>query len=1111
MSSNPGSEKFEEPIQRFLRLVSSISQSELVVDQNQGGINTPEIDAQSIASGSIEDINQLESTTSIVSHENIEDNPNNNLPSSNFLSIPVTNVLLDERIINQHSVHVRSDTSKIYSAQSRKDLGKESLTSIRDTQPNRIVQQPRSTEMGFRYTKKQVKQGKNTNKRKKRTPSIKMNRGCMVRTVFTGLFLLVILTLCVVSILFFQYYRIASELPDIQDLKQQASQFETTRILDRNGNVLYEILDPTAGRRTYVPLDRISPFLIAATIATEDKDFYSHPGFDLFAIGRAFIQNYQGGGIESGASTITQQLARTLLFSPQERIEQSYSRKIREAILAAEITRRYSKDEILELYLNEIYFGNLAYGVEAAAETYFNTTADKLTLGQAAFLAGLPQAPSVYDIYTNPDIVISRLEDVLILMYQTSQEQGCIYVSNQAYPVCLNPVMITDAADEINNYEFKLVDAQIKYKHPHWVHFIRELLEAQYDPQTIYRSGFSVYTTLDPALQDAAQRIVREQVKDLAENRAFGGALVAINPSTGEILAMVGSPDFYDENNSGQINMTINPRQPGSAIKPITYLAAFEKGWTPATLLWDVPSEFPPSGIAGDQSPSYKPVNYDNRFHGPVLLRSALANSYNIPAVKALEYVGIYDNPDTSIEDGFLAMARRLGITTLGRSDYGLSLTLGGGEVTLLELSNAYSAIANSGRILPPVAITRILDYEGKVVYKYEQPSGSQVISPEHAYLMTDILSDKVARIPAFGRDSALDLPFDVAVKTGTTNDIRDNWTIGYTPEIVVGVWVGNPNYTPMEGTSGLTGAGPIWATFMQEAINQIASGSPRSFIRPPGIVEHTICSISGTIPSKWCKEQKTEIFAANQPPLSAEDDLWKNVLLDSWTGYLASVDCSEFLEEEYVLNVSDSWARKWIKKEPRGQEWAEALGFSKPVVFAPTRDCRDDDPHPVLDFSSPRDNETILEGPINIFVEAFATDWFDSVELEYGIGADPGEWHFLEKRKQQISNPDLMYTWDVTDVPRGTITLRLKMISNQDTFAIKTIRINLQVPTPTPTPTLTNTPTPTPTPTLTITPTPTVTPTPTPTATFTPAPTETSSFQWPPINTPTTSPSPTP
>ncbi|UCD42815.1 MAG: transglycosylase domain-containing protein, partial [Chloroflexota bacterium] len=469
--------------------------------------------------------------------------------------------------------------------------------------------------------------------------------GCLLRISIFGLFMMVIAGLIGISVLLFQYYRIAATLPPVDDLREKAAQFETTRIFDRNGNILYEILDPTAGRRSYVSLDNMSPYLVAAIVATEDKGFYSHPGFDATAIGRAFLQNYQGGETISGASTITQQLARMLLFSPEERSEITYMRKVREAILAAEITRRYTKDEILELYINDVYFGNLAYGVEAAAQTYFGKSADKLTLAQAAFLGGLIQAPSVYDVYTNRDVTLNRLEQVLFLMYEASQEQGCIFVSNSPHKICVDALTVADATNEMAEYEFNSPGIEIRY--PHWVTYIRSLLETQFDAQTIYRSGFEVHTTLDPALQDLAEQVVEKQVTALADRKASNGALVAMRPNTGEILAMVGSADFYNEEIDGQVNMAVSPRQPGSSIKPLTYIAAFEKGWTPATLIWDVPSEFPPSGDPNDTRPPYKPVNYDDRFHGPVTVRSALANSYNVPAVKTLDYVGIYDNLDT--------------------------------------------------------------------------------------------------------------------------------------------------------------------------------------------------------------------------------------------------------------------------------------------------------------------------------------------------------------------------------------------------------------------------------------------------------------------------------
>jgi penicillin-binding protein 1C len=889
--------------------------------------------------------------------------------------------------------------------------------------------------------------------------------GVLLRMAILGTIGLVFLVIAAGSFMLYEYYKIAATLPNVDDLRQRASQFETTRIFDRNGNMLYEILDPNAGRRTYVTLDKISPYLIAATIATEDQNYYSHPGFDWLAIVRAFWQNWQEGETVSGASTITQQVARNLLLEPEERGQRTYLRKVREALLAAEITRRYSKDEILEVYLNENYYGSLAYGVEAAAQTYFGIPASQLSLAQASMLAGLPQAPAVYDIYNNLPASRQRQQQVLTLMYEMSREKNCIYVSNNPERICVDADTAIKAYVELENYPFRQADVQIRY--PHWVNYVRSLLETKYDPQDIYRSGFSVYTTLDPGLQESAEKIVRVQVDALEENNAQSGALVAIRPSTGEILAMVGSADFYNEEIDGQVNMAVSQtRQPGSSIKPLTYLAALEKGWTASTLIWDVPSEFPPSGIPTDPSPPYKPVNYDERFHGPVTLRSALANSYNVPAVKTLQAVGIYDDPNTPQSDGLIGTAQRLGITSLTRNDYGLSLTLGGGEVSLMELTGAYAVLANSGRLVPPVAITRIVDHKGEVVFDHQTPAGNQVIRSEHAYILSSILSDNEARVPMFGSNSVLALPFTAAAKTGTTNDFRDNWTLGYTPDVAVGVWVGNPDYTPMWNTTGLTGAAPIWAEFMVEAVQQLTGGNPTPFSRPAGIIDRIVCSVSGTEPSQWCPSQRSEIFAAEQPPLNKDQDLWARMLLDTWTGLRASPACSEFTDEEFVLNVTDTWAIGWIRNDPSGKVWATELGFQEPIRFAPSRECRADDPRPFISFSSPTEGQTITINPLEVFARVDASADFRDYSLDYGLGNEPVEWTRLVESNQPSSQPSKIYSWYLDEIPAGVVTLRLRMRSIRDTMAVLRLHVNLQLSTPTPTLTATPTDTPSPTPT---------------------------------------------
>ena len=902
-------------------------------------------------------------------------------------------------------------------------------------------------------------------------------------------FLIVLALLIIGSIGIYQYFRISSTLPDVSELRASAAQFETTRILDRNGNVLYEILDPNAGRRTYVSLEDISPYMIAATIATEDKDFFTNPGFDLWAMTRALWQNYTAGEIRSGASTITQQLARALLLDPAERYDQSYERKAREIVLAYEITRQYSKEEILELYLNENFYGNMAYGVQAASETYFLSSADALNLWQSSFLAGLPQGPSIYDIYNNRDATLYRQRSVLVLMYELSRERGCIEVGTGRPPVCVSYADATQAGIDLANYNFPDLTTYMRY--PHWVVYIRSLLEEQFDPQTIYRSGFTVHTTLDPVLQEEAQRIVADQIAALIDKNASTGALVAIDPKTGEILTMVGSADFYNNEIDGQVNMTVSKtRQPGSAIKPLTYVAAFEKGWTPSTLIWDVPTEFPPSTDPFDTNPPYVPVNYDRKFHGPVTVRSALANSYNIPAVKALEFVGIYNDPKTPIEDGLISFARRLGITTLTRNDYGLSLTLGGGEVSLMELSSAFGVFANDGRRLPTVAISKIVDHSGSIVYEYEPPPGDQVVRVEHAFLISSILSDTNARIPMFGTNPVINLPFTVAVKTGTTNDFRDNWTVGYTPDLVVGVWVGNTDYTPMINTTGLTGAGPIWAQFMTYGINALTGGNPSPFVRPPGVVDRVICAVSGTEPSDSCPQQRSEFFAADQPPDPKSEDLWKKVLVDTWTGLSVSDACSDYSDQKSVINVQDPWAKRWLKDNPDGKAWAERMGFSTPLFFVPERACRADDPRPIITLTGIAEGQNITVSPFEIRGMITATQNFEYYRIEWGRGAEPISWNVLvDNVGTPQETPGLLHEWDLEDVEPGIVTLKIYVHSTEDTYAEKKITLNIQLPTPTPTetPTPTLTPTETPTPTITPTPTPTETPTPTPTPTNTP------------------------
>jgi 1A family penicillin-binding protein len=856
--------------------------------------------------------------------------------------------------------------------------------------------------------------------------------------VVIGLLGLVLLILVAVGTMVGVYLYIGRQLPPPEELAAQRATFSTTKIYDREGNLLYDIFDPQAGRRTEVPLARISPHLINATIATEDRNFYLHPGFDPYSIGRAVYYNLTEGEIVSGASTITQQLARNVLLSPEERAEQSALRKIREIVLAAEITRTYPRDTILEIYLNQIFYGNLAYGIEAAAETYFGKSAAELTLAESAGLAGLPQSPALYDPYTNPQAAKRRQAVVLALMVETG--------------------FVTRAeADKALEEEVHFQRLRGDFKAPHFVTYVRQLLEERWGVESIYHWGLHVYTTLDSRLQEIAEREAATHIAALADNRATNAALVAMDPQTAEIKAMLGSVDFFDVDIDGQVNVVTSLRQPGSAIKPITYIATFEKGWTPSTLMMDVPIEYPDG---------YTPENYDQKFHGPVSLRAALANSYNVPAVKAMEFVGL---------PAMLDVARRMGIRSLNRTDYGLSLALGSGEVTLLEMTAAYGVMANGGVYREPVAILRIEDPLGRVVYQYQPPAGANVISPQHAYLINHILADNEARRPMFGVDGWLKLSRPAAAKTGTTNDYRDAWTVGYTPDLVTGVWVGNADNRPMEELPGVRGAGPIWHNFMEQAL---AAVPPSDFRRPAGIIELEICADSGTLPSEVCPERRKELFAIDQPPLGPGHDLHQLVRVDRVTGGWATEFCPDNVVVQQYFMV--------FPEEHR--QWAEEHGHPQP----PFEPCPLHTYPPQAALFQPLPNDAV-EGVISLVGRVQMPD-FSHYNIEWGVGDNPIGWGWVSgPHEAEVENGQLT-VWDTQVAGNGLVTLRVVAYDRQGNSMEARVQVVVNNPTPTPTLTATVTPMPaaTPTPTDTPTGTPTPTPLPTPTHTLTPMPSPT-------------------
>jgi membrane peptidoglycan carboxypeptidase len=651
------------------------------------------------------------------------------------------------------------------------------------------------------------------------------------------------------------YLYFSRDLPDLQQF--EAKPFGTTRIYDRNGRLLQEVSDPDLGWRTNVQLEQMSELALKATIAAEDPSFYTNSGVDPTAILRALLINYNGSG-SSGGSTITQQLVRAL-YPESIGTDPTIKRKIREAIVAVRFSREYDKEEILRLYLNEIYYGNRSYGIEAAAESYFNKRADELDLAEASMLAGLPQLPSYYDPRYNFAAAKERQQYVLEQMIRNGFIDRA--QADTAFVKPLTPL----------TREGRYNDA------PHFVNYVRDWIEQKYGADRLYRGDLQVYTTLDYDTQVAAERIVRTQVQKLRAQNATNGALVAILPSTGEILTMVGSADFYDDSIDGQVNIATRERQPGSSIKPIAYAAAFQKGWSPATRIMDVKAVYPVTskaygelealraqgrdpdpGRLADTSSFYIPENFDFLYHGAVTAREALARSLNIPAIKAIQFA-----TTESVIDLSHKMGHRTGLWR-GAAYYGYTLALGGGEVLPVEHTNAYATFANGGKYVPMTPILKIVDgTTGATIEELDRKGalakGEQVLTPEAAYQITSITTDNIARSPDYGLDNPLIVPElnrPAGAKTGTTNDNRDIWTMGYTTDLAVGVWVGNSNNAKTNNVLGASGAAPIWHNFMVEVhqrpelarnlVDPNGAPFPTEFAVPPGIEQAAVCPGTG-------------------------------------------------------------------------------------------------------------------------------------------------------------------------------------------------------------------------------------------------------------------------
>jgi len=691
------------------------------------------------------------------------------------------------------------------------------------------------------------------------------------------------------------YNSLTADLPDPGQIVKARDDFQTTKIFDRKGGLLYEIIDPTGGDRQWTRLNDISPFLRCATVAIEDKTFYDNQGFDVRGIGRAFVANLQGGATQGG-SGITQQLVKKVILKPEEQSGPGRTTqvKIKEVLLSAEITRKYDKNTILEWYLNTNFYGNLAYGIEAASRVYFNKSAKDLTLAEAAMLAPIPQFPK-QNPFANSTEARYRQSLVLDLMVERTKfgAPGCTVTQKDAAEARLQPLQYASKTQ------------RFAIKSPHFSVYAKdkaiELLADQRGigieaaTSLVERGGLRIYTTLDPDIDDKAHEIANQRVAALqADSKDVNNAsVVIIKQSTGEILAMVGSLDYFNDSIDGKFNVATGLRQPGSSFKPYTYLELLHQGASPATLFWDVRTTFDSGGDV-----PYVPENYDRKYHGPVLMRQALARSYNIPAVDALSRAGI---------GNVIRLSQRLGITDLDRGlgFYGLALTLGGGEVKLLDHTFAFATLANDAtmigaprpapqkkfgfRDLDPVAITRVDDSKGQTLYEYKPAVNPNLLGPDSAkyvYMLKSILSDSQARAAAFGYPSVLDLSNGrpAAVKTGTTNDYRDNWTVGFTTDFTVGVWVGNTdNHAMSHGVTGLSGAAPIWHDVM-EYLHQ--GHDIHTFTRPDGLVSVAVCQIDGLRSNGVCPARQELFMPGTEPDQTST--IVQNFPVNKETGKLA-------------------------------------------------------------------------------------------------------------------------------------------------------------------------------------------------------------------------------
>ena len=858
------------------------------------------------------------------------------------------------------------------------------------------------------------------------------------------------------------YNYITQDLPDPADIEKVGTDtdttFQTTKIYDRTGEVLlYEVIDPTGGDRQWVAIEEMPQDLINAIIASEDKTFWENQGYDLEGIGRAFVANLQGEEVQGGSS-ITQQLVKNVLIDPEDRVVsvegpdfEDYVRKAREVLLANEVTRRYEKERILEWYLNTNWYGNLAYGIEAAARVYFDKSARDLTLPEAAMLAPIPQYAAL-NPFDNLEEAIKRQHLVLEFMLRDDHIS-----EEEMVQAKYTPMIYAGGVQE--RYDILI---------PHFSIYARKQLEEMFGETLVYKGGLKVITTIDLDLQQQAECVARAHVARLSGPEAQGAlsddaladcpaaaflpplsqadltqdhnvsnaSVVALDPRTGEILVMLGSLDYWDESIDGQFNVALANRQPGSSFKPFTYVTALAQGYTPATMILDVKGAVPPGPPA-----FWPPVNYDRREHGPVSLRAALANSYNLPAVITMDWVGV---------DNVIRTAHHMGITTIEHgNDCGLALTLGCGEVKLLDMAYAFSVFDNMGvmigqermeqnrrfgyRDLDPVAILHVEDSKGNILYQYTEPQRREILPPQLAWLMNDMMSDRPTRCPAFGCPNALELAGEriAAAKTGTTNDYKDAWTIGFAPQLVTGVWVGNSDNSPMENTPGSKGAAPIWNAFMTYALQD---ESIAGWQLPQGITQMAVCATSGLLPTQWCPT-RSEYFVSGTEP-TTPDAIYQAVRINRETGKLATVFTPPELMEEKVFTILPPEAADWLAglSEAEQERWPQppteydsvqgpAPGTGPVAILSP------------LPYAYVR-GQVELTGNVQLDDLAF-------YRVTFGSGLNPSAWQLVGSEHGDLRNNELLEIWDVNALD-GLYSLQLTAVRHDQSFEQATIQVTV-------------------------------------------------------------------